>query len=63
VDVKIIRVKKLRNIVIGFCINQYRPYDGFLGFSAMWYDRGGWAGRGGGIIIPIRGSFREIICH
>jgi hypothetical protein len=36
VDVEIIRCEELGNVVIGFGINQYRPYDGFFGFSAVW---------------------------
>jgi hypothetical protein len=43
VDIEIVGLQELGNVVIGFGINQYRPYDCFFGFSAVWD-----AGRGGG---------------
>jgi hypothetical protein len=35
VDVKIIRAQKLRDVIIGFRVNEDRPYDGFFGFPAV----------------------------
>ena len=47
VDVKIVRAQKLGNIVIDFRINEYRPNDGFFGFSVVRDCR--WRGGGGGV--------------
>ncbi len=44
VDVEIIRREELGDVIIHFGVNQDRPYDGFLGFTAMRYA---WAGGGG----------------
>jgi len=35
VDVEIVRLQELGHVVIGFRVNQYRPYDCFFGFSAV----------------------------
>ena len=48
VDVKILRVEKLRHIVVGFGVNQHRPNDGFFGFTAVRDGRGGGCGFFGG---------------
>src|SRR5690606_26634969 len=47
VDVKILRVQKLRDVVIHLRVNEHRPNDGFFGFAAMRDCRCG--RRGGGI--------------
>src|SRR5215216_3791717 len=60
VDVEVICIQKLRNIVIDFWVNEYRPHNCFFGFSTVRDCRGS-GGCGG--LIPKWGIRRQIVGH